>query len=139
MAITPAAGFVSIPSAIFIGVFSSIVSNIVVRIFHKGKIDDALDVFACHGVGGMTGMLLTGVFASKAVNSAVTDQGLIFGETTLFLHQLTALVMVSIFAFSMSYFLFFIVNKITPLRVSEDREILGLGHLSARRILVDHN
>jgi Amt family ammonium transporter len=126
VAITPAAGFVSIPSAIFIGVFSSIVSNIVVRIFHKGKIDDALDVFACHGVGGMTGMLLTGVFASKAVNSAVTDQGLIFGETTLFLHQLTALVMVSIFAFSMSYFLFFIVNKITPLRVSEDREILGL-------------
>jgi Amt family ammonium transporter len=126
VAITPAAGFVSIPSAIFIGVFSSIVSNIVVSKFHKGKIDDALDVFACHGVGGMTGMLLTGVFASKAVNSAVTDQGLIFGETTLFLHQLTALVMVSIFAFSMSYFLFFIVNKITPLRVSEDREILGL-------------
>jgi Amt family ammonium transporter len=126
VAITPAAGFVSIPSAIFIGVFSSIVSNIVVSKFPKGKIDDALDVFACHGVGGMTGMLLTGVFASKAVNSAVTDQGLIFGETTLFLNQLTALVIVSIFAFTMSYFLFFIVNKITPLRVTEDREILGL-------------
>jgi Amt family ammonium transporter len=62
----------------------------------------------------MTGMLLTGVFASKAVNSAVTDQGLIFGET-LFIHQLTAII-VSIFAFSASYFLFFIVNKITPLR-----------------------
>jgi Amt family ammonium transporter len=65
----------------------------------------------------MTGMLLTGVFA-KAVNSAVTDQGLIFGETTLFIHQLTAMIIVSIFAFSASYFLFF-VNKITPLRVSE--------------------
>jgi Amt family ammonium transporter len=60
-----------------------------------------LDVFACHG--GMTGMLLTGVFASKAVNSAVTDQGLIFGETT-FIHQLTAMIIVSIFAFSASYF-----------------------------------
>jgi Amt family ammonium transporter len=57
-----------------------------------------------HGVGGMTGMLLTGVFASKAVNSAVTDQGLIFGETTLFIHQLTAMIIVSIFAFSASYF-----------------------------------
>jgi Amt family ammonium transporter len=81
-----------------------------------------LDVFACHG--GMTGMLLTGVFASKAVNSAVTDQGLIFGETT-FIHQLTAMIIVSIFAFSASYFLFFVVNKITPLRV-KDKEELGL-------------
>jgi Amt family ammonium transporter len=61
--------------------------------------------------------------ASKAVNSAVTDQGLIFGETTLFIHQLT-MIIVSIFAFSASYFLFF-VNKITPL-VSEDKEELGL-------------
>jgi Amt family ammonium transporter len=126
VAITPAAGFVSIPHAIFIGIFSSVVSNLVVSKFPKGKIDDALDVFACHGVGGMTGMLLTGVFASSSVNSVVTDQGLIFGETTLFLNQLTALVIVSIFAFSASYFLFFIVNKITPLRVSEDKEELGL-------------
>ncbi|MEZ7497791.1 ammonium transporter [Flavobacterium sp. Arc3] len=126
VAITPAAGFVSMPHAIFIGIFSSIVSNIVVSKFPKGKIDDALDVFACHGVGGMTGMLLTGVFASKAVNSAVTDQGLIFGETTLFFHQLIALVGVSAFAFISSYILFFIVNKITPLRVSEDKEELGL-------------
>lgn len=126
VAITPAAGFVTIPHAIFIGIFAAIVSNIVVGKFPKGKIDDALDVFACHGVGGMTGMLLTGVFASKAVNPAVTDQGLIFGETTLFIHQLVALVIVSIFAFTVSYFLFFIVNKLTPLRVSEDQEELGL-------------
>lgn len=126
VAITPAAGFVTIPHAIFIGIFAAIVSNIVVSKFPKGKIDDALDVFACHGVGGMIGMLLTGVFASKAVNPAVTDQGLIFGETTLFLHQLVALVIVSIFAFTVSYFLFFIVNKITPLRVTEDKEELGL-------------
>jgi Amt family ammonium transporter len=126
VAITPAAGFVSIPHAIFIGLFSSLVSNIVVSKFPKGKIDDALDVFACHGVGGMTGMLLTGVFASTAINPAVTDQGLIFGETTLFLHQLTALIIVSVFAFTASYALFFIVNKITPLRVSDDKEELGL-------------
>ena len=126
VAITPAAGFVSIPHAIFIGIFSSIVSNLVVSKFPKGKIDDSLDVFGCHGVGGMTGMLLTGVFASKAVNPAVVDQGLIFGETTLFFNQLMALVGVSIFAFLMSYILFFLVNKITPLRVSEEKEVLGL-------------
>lgn len=126
VAITPAAGFVSIPHAIFIGIFSSIVSNFVVSKFPKGKIDDSLDVFGCHGVGGMTGMLLTGVFASKTVNPAVVDQGLIFGETTLFTNQFIALVLVSAFAFSASYFLFFIVNKITPLRVSEDKEELGL-------------
>jgi Amt family ammonium transporter len=127
VAITPAAGFVSIPHAIFIGAFAAIVSNLVVSKFPKGKIDDALDVFACHGVGGMVGMLLTGVFASKAINPIVGDnQGLIFGDTTLFLIQLKALVLVSIFAFTVSYALFFIVNKITPLRVTEEKEELGL-------------
>jgi Amt family ammonium transporter len=127
VAITPGAGFVSIPHAIFIGIFSSIVSNIVVGKFPKGKIDDALDVFACHGVGGMTGMLLTGVFASKEINPLVGDnQGLVFGGTTLFFTQVIALVIVSVFAFTMSYLLFYIVNKITPLRVSEEKEVLGL-------------
>ena len=127
VAITPAAGFVSIPSALAIGFIASIVSNLVVSNFPKGKIDDALDVFACHGVGGMVGMLLTGVFASKSVNAIVGDnQGLIYGDTTLFFTQLKALVLVSIFAFVVSYTLFFIVNKITPLRVSEEKEELGL-------------
>ena len=127
VAITPAAGFVSIPSALAIGFIASIVSNLVVSNFPKGKIDDALDVFACHGVGGMVGMLLTGVFASKSVNAIVGDnQGLIYGDTTLFFTQLKAMVLVSIFAFVVSYTLFFIVNKITPLRVSEEKEELGL-------------
>lgn len=127
VAVTPAAGFVSIPHALAIGIIASVVSNLVVSKFPKGKIDDALDVFACHGVGGMVGMLLTGVFASKSVNAIVGDnQGLIFGDATLFLIQLKALVIVSAFAFAASYALFFIVNKITPLRVSEDKEELGL-------------
>lgn len=127
VAITPAAGFVSISHAIAIGIISSVVSNVVCSKFPKGKIDDALDVFACHGVGGMTGMLLTGVFASNSVNSIVGDnQGLIFGDATLFLTQLKAMVIVSVFAFAASYALFFIINKITPLRVTEEREELGL-------------
>ncbi|CAM2923402.1 ammonium transporter [Flavobacterium succinicans] len=127
VAVTPAAGFVTIPHAIAIGIIASVVSNVVCSKFPKGKIDDALDVFACHGVGGMVGMLLTGVFASKAVNPIVGDnEGLLFGDATLFLIQLKALVLVSVFAFAASYALFFIVNKITPLRVSEDKEELGL-------------
>lgn len=126
VAITPAAGFVSIPHSIFIGILSSMVSNYVVSKFPKGKIDDALDVFGCHGVGGMMGMVLTGVFASKTVNPLVTNQGLIFGETTLFINQMVALICVSIFAFVASYFLFYLVNKITPLRVTEAKEVLGL-------------
>jgi len=124
--ITPAAGFVSMPHAITIGIIGSVVSNFMVSKFPKGKIDDALDVFACHGVGGMVGMVLTGVFASKDINPAVINQGLAFGETKLFTHQMIALVGVSIFAFAMSYFLFYVVNKITPLRVSEEKEQLGL-------------
>ena len=126
VAITPAAGYVSIAHAITIGIISSIVSNLAVSKFPKGKIDDALDVFACHGVGGMTGMILTGVFASKAINPAVVDQGLLFGETKLFINQITALIIVSVFAFTSSYTLFFITNKITRLRVSEEKEVLGL-------------
>jgi Amt family ammonium transporter len=126
VAITPAAGYVSIPHAITIGIISSIVSNLAVSKFPKGKIDDALDVFACHGVGGMTGMILTGVFASKAINPAVVDQGLLFGETKLFINQISALIIVSVFAFTSSYTLFFITNKITRLRVSEEKEALGL-------------
>lgn len=126
VAITPAAGFVSIPHAIFIGMLSSVISNILVEKFPKGKIDDALDVFSCHGVGGMVGMLLTGVFASKEINPAIEHQGLIFGEYRLFLSHVFVLLVVSAFSFFMSYALFYVVNLISPLRVSEEREILGL-------------
>jgi Amt family ammonium transporter len=126
VAITPAAGYVSIVHALAIGIIVSIISNFVVSNFPKGKIDDALDVFACHGIGGMTGILLTGVFASRAINPSITDQGIIFGETNLIYHQGVALISISVFSFTMSYFIFFLVNKITPLRVSEDNEQLGL-------------
>ena len=87
---------------------------------------DALDVFGCHGVGGMVGMLLTAVFASKAINPAIENQGLFFGETKLFINHVIVLVIVSLFSFGMSYLLFYVVNKITPLRVSSEKEELGL-------------
>ncbi|WP_310557480.1 ammonium transporter [Flavobacterium sp.] len=127
IAATPAAGYVSIYHAVSIGCIASIVSYIVVSEFPKGIIDDALDVFACHGVAGITGMLLTGVFATKAVNPSLIDQeGLLYNGTTLFTNQLIAVGCISVFAFVGSYLLFIIVNLVSKLRVSEELEQSGL-------------
>ena len=126
IAITPAAGYVTIWHAFSIGAIASLVSYIVVSEFPKGIVDDALDVFGCHAIGGITGMLLTGVFASKAANSTLTQEGLLFEGSQLFTNQLIAVAIVSVFSFGMSYLLFFIINLITPLRVSENIELAGL-------------
>ncbi|MFD2864023.1 ammonium transporter [Mucilaginibacter antarcticus] len=127
VAITPAAGYVSIPHSLAIGIISSVISNLVVEWRTGTSIDDTLDVFPCHGVGGMVGMLLTGVFAHKNVNPAITNgNGLFFGETHLFLIQLFALVVTSIFAFGGSWILLRITDMISPLRVSAEDEVIGL-------------
>ncbi len=70
VAITPAAGFVAIPQSIFIGVVAAVISNTAVYFRSKTRVDDTLDVFPCHGIGGIVGMLMTGIFATKAVNPA---------------------------------------------------------------------
>jgi Amt family ammonium transporter len=126
VAITPAAGFITIPQSLIVGVVSSVVSNLMVEWRTKTSIDDTLDVFPCHGVGGMTGMLLTGVFANKQVNAAVTDNGLFYGETTLFMVHLVAMIGVSVFVFFGTSILLRITNYIIPLRVSEEAEKTGL-------------
>jgi Amt family ammonium transporter len=127
VAITPAAGFVSVSHSIIIGVVAAVVSNLVVLWRSRTNIDDTLDVFPCHGVGGMVGMLMTGVFANQGVNAAnTTGNGLYFGETKLFIVHLVALVVVSAFAFIGSYLLLVVTNAISPLRVSAEDEELGL-------------
>ena len=126
VAITPAAGYVSIPHSIFIGLISSVISNIMVKARSRTSIDDTLDVFPCHGVGGIAGMLLTGVFASNKINSAVIDNGLFFGEGKLFVIQTVAMIGVSVFAFVGSTILLRITDWISPLRVSAQEESLGL-------------
>jgi ammonium transporter, Amt family len=126
VAITPAAGFVTIPHAIFIGTVAAMVSNFVAHLRSKSTLDDTLDVFPCHGVGGMVGMIMTGIFASKNINPAVTVEGLAFGETGLFFSHIIALVAVSAFAFGMSYLMLIVTNAILPMRVSEDDEKQGL-------------
>nr|MBB6230066.1 Amt family ammonium transporter [Mucilaginibacter sp. FT3.2] len=127
VAITPAAGFVTVPHSLAIGIISAVVSNLVVEWRTRTTIDDTLDVFPCHGVGGMVGMLLTGVFANQHVNAGnTTGNGLFFGETHLFLVQLLAMVGVSVFAFFGSLLLLKITDMISPLRVSAEDEELGL-------------
>ncbi|HEY0262356.1 MAG TPA: ammonium transporter [Chitinophagales bacterium] len=118
VAITPAAGFVSVPHSIFIGFIAAIISNLAVRAKNKSNLDDTLDVFPCHGVGVIVGMICTGIFAK--------DVGLIYGETTTFLYHLLALVIVSVYSFGGSYILYFISDKIIPMRVSHEEEKVGL-------------
>ncbi len=125
VAITPGAGFVSIPSSIFIGAFAAIVSNLVVSWKHKTSLDDTLDVFPCHGVGGIVGMLLTGVFATKTVNSAGVD-GLFYGNPAFFFVQLKGMILVVTFSFVVSYAIFKLINIILPIRVTAAEEEEGL-------------
>lgn len=125
VAITPSAGFVAIPVSIFIGVIAAIISNLAVMWKSRTSLDDTLDVFPCHGVGGIVGMILTGVFASKQINPAGFD-GLFYGDATFFLTQLKGVVIVVVFSFVMSYGIFKLVNLIQPIRVSSAEEEEGL-------------
>lgn len=125
VAITPAAGFVGIAQSIAIGVIGSLISNVAVSIKQKSRLDDALDVFPCHGIGGMAGMLLTGVFASKIVN-ALGNDGLAYGGGAFFLTQLKAMAIVAGYSFAVSFGIFKFISVILPLRVSEAEEEEGL-------------
>jgi Amt family ammonium transporter len=118
VAITPGAGYVSITASLVIGVVASATSNLALHWKSSSTLDDTLDVFPCHGVGGIAGMVLTGVFAREG--------GLITGSATLFGKHLAALVIVSVFTFAMSWLLYTITNVLQPLRVDERHEQLGL-------------
>jgi len=125
VAITPAAGFVAIPQSIFIGVIAAVISNLVVHLKSKTIVDDTLDVFPCHGIGGMVGMLMTGIFATKAVNAA-GNNGWAYGNPSFFLIQLKAMAIVVIFSFTTSLVIFKLINFIVPIRVSGREEEEGL-------------
>ncbi len=118
VAITPAAGYVDVGASIFIGTVTSMVSNFAVSWKSKSTLDDTLDVFPCHGIGGIVGMILTAVFAQKV--------GLIFGHPDLVYVQLIGLLIVSTYTFGGSFLLYKITDMISPLRVDEDQEIIGL-------------
>jgi Amt family ammonium transporter len=144
VAITPAAGFVAIPQSIFIGVIAAIISNVAVYYKQKSTLDDTLDVFPCHGIGGMVGMLLTGIFATKTVNAAGND-GLFYGNAAFFFVQLKAMLIAVGYSFAMSFVIFKFINFILPLRVTAEEEEIGLDATQHNEkyiqgtLLVEHN
>lgn len=123
--ITPCAGFVPLWAAPIIGTLAGIVCYLAVQLKNKMKWDDALDVWGVHGIGGVLGTILLGVFATKAVNGAGAD-GLLFGNASFFFKQLIAVAVASAYAFVFTYFMLSLINMITKVRVSEDEEAQGL-------------
>ncbi|HHB77433.1 MAG TPA: ammonium transporter [Desulfobulbus sp.] len=123
--ITPAAGFVGPNGAIAIGLVAGFVCYGAVNLKARFKFDDSLDVVGIHGVGGITGTLLLGVFATKAVNSGGID-GLLAGSVTQLGYQAFGVVVVSAYAFIVSWLLLKGVQKVLGLRLDEDAEVQGL-------------
>jgi Amt family ammonium transporter len=123
--ITPAAGFVSLPSAAIIGIAAGVVCYFAVHLKNKLGWDDALDVWGVHGVGGSLGVILLGLFASKAMNAAGAD-GLLAGGTHFFVIQCLAVIGASIYAFIFTYVMLAVINLVTTVKVSEAEEDLGL-------------
>lgn len=120
VAITPSAGYVTVPQSIFFGFITALVSNTMVYWKRLQQIDDTLDVFACHGVGGIMGMILTALFAQGE------NASLVHGGWSVFGHHMAALVLVSAFTFGGAYLLFKFTNSLIPIRVSQESEQLGL-------------
>ena len=124
-AVTPASGYVGPMPAIIIGLAAGIMCNFVAGWRARTTLDDSLDVFACHGAGGMLGTFATGLFASTAINAAGPN-GLFFGNPALVVAQLIGIVVVAAFAFVGSYVLLRVINVFTPVRVSPKEEDAGL-------------
>jgi Amt family ammonium transporter len=125
VAITPAAGFVTPSAAIVIGVLVSVVCYGVVQLRDKIKVDDALDVWAVHGVGGTVGAIATGLFATTAVNAAGAN-GFFFGNPKQLWIQTIAVLASWTYSAVMTFVILKVVNVVVPLRVSEKEEAMGL-------------
>lgn len=116
VAITPSAGYVTVGESIFIAFLTTIVCNTAVHWKNKTRVDDALDVFPTHGVGGIFGTIMTGVFVD----------GLLDGNIKMFFIHILAVILVCTYTFIVTYALYWITNKMIPMRVSEKSEAMGL-------------
>ena len=123
--ITPCAGYVTPTSAAIIGIVAGVVCYFAVNLKNRLRWDDALDVWGVHGVGGALGIILLGLMGSTLVNSAGAD-GLLRGNAGFFWKQVLTVVGSSIYAFSFTFVMLWIINKITPVRTTEGEEELGL-------------
>lgn len=123
VAITPAAGFVSTGSSMIIGLLAGVLCNLVARIVKKAGVDDTLDVFACHGIGGTIGILAVGVFGSAAIGGA---DGIVNGGSELLKTQLTGAIAVAVYSMIATFVIIKIVGIFVPVRVSDSEEKEGL-------------
>ena len=122
-AVTPASGFVEPWAAMLIGVGAGVGCNLVAGWRARTRLDDSLDVFAAHGVGGMWGTVATGLFATSLVNGG---NGLFYGNANFFLHELVGVAVVASFAFVGSYTILRVVDRLMPLRAQPEEEKKGL-------------
>lgn len=127
VAITPGAGFVPVWASFIIGILvSSICYFTVILLKQKLKIDDALDAFGCHGIGGIWGGIATGLFGKSSINSVAKWDGLVFGDYRLFLAQVLSIVITIAVAIVGTLICIGIVRIFTPLRVDPKKELVGL-------------
>lgn len=130
VAVTPASGFVSPLGAICVGGIASAVCFVMVSIRSRGPVDDSLDVFSVHGIGGMTGTILTGVFSVGALKTsglnAYALPGLAEGGVDVFLRQVGCAFIVAVFSFVVTFFLLKCIEGVMGLRVTDEAEFMGL-------------
>lgn len=125
--VTPAAGFVTVQQAAIIGIFAGSVCYFAVSLKNKLHWDDALDVWGVHGVGGSLGVILLGLFATSSVNPMVTTNGLLVGGGFgFFWKQLITVLGVCTYAFVFSYVMLWLINFVTPVKVTKEEELAGL-------------
>ena len=123
VAITPAAGYVTATSAIIIGAVSAPICDFgVLFMRRKSGIDDALDVFGVHGLGGIWGSIATGIFALESMGGAA---GLIDGGTDLFVGQVVAAAITLVYCFAVSFAIIFVISRFMNVRLTEDEEAIG--------------
>jgi ammonium transporter, Amt family len=125
VAITPASGYVDPLSALAIGGIAAVISYYMIVLRMKLRIDESLDVFACHGMGGVWGSIATGIFASKAINAA-GGNGLFFGNPGQLWVQVVTVAVTASFSFIVTYVLATLIDLFIGLRVSENEELVGL-------------
>ena len=124
-AVTPAAGYVSTPVAVLIGILASIICYFAVNLKNRLKWDDALDVWGVHGVGGVVGVICLGIFANLGMNDAGAN-GLIHGNPAFFFKEMIAVVGAAIWAFLFTYAMLWLINKVTRVQVTQHEEEIGL-------------
>ena len=127
-AVTPAAGYISTASAVTIGIVSSIVCYFAISMKNKLQWDDALDVWGVHGVGGLLGVIALGLFADVTMNPSGSN-GLLLGNADFFFKETVAVVLAALYAFLFTYVMLWLINKVTPVKVSAEEEEAGLDEI----------